>query len=66
MNGRFAAAVIAVSGVGVLAVAALADGIGAGNTFPLVAGGLAAALFLAGLAALGRIVVLSERRRGSR
>ena len=65
MDGRFAAAVIAVSGLGALAAAALIDGVSAGNAFHLVAGALAALLFAAGLAALGRVVILGERRRGS-
>lgn len=63
MNGRFAIAVVAVSGIGGLAAAAFVDGVNSGEPFHLVGGMLMGVLFVAGVVVLSRVVVIGERER---
>lgn len=66
MSEHFAIGVAVVSAAGALAALALVDGLRGDSVPLLVVGSILGAATVLGLAALGRIVVVTERTRGRR
>ena len=63
---RLALLLISVSGVAALAVALLIEGLNSDQIIATTAGGLLAICAALGIAALGRIVLITERHRSRR